>query len=289
MLILNKNMPVIDELKDILEIKTKDTKFSSLKNSKKILILNLMPNKIKTEYHLLRLLKTNNSKECIEPFFLSLKTHNYKNTDKQYLSDFYITLDELKNIDIDAAVITGAPLEKMDFEEVTYWEELKEIFEFIDSLKSSIFICWGSQAALYYFYNIQKYEYKNKKFGVFLHNQENNSELFENIDSNDLKMPHSRYTYIKREDITPNKNLKILLSDEEKEPVIIEDKNKIYISGHMEYDTYNLQDEYVRDINNNIKIDIPKNYFIDNNPDNSPILSWEKFSQVFYSNWLERL
>lgn len=287
MLILNKNMPVIEELKNIVKIKTKDTKYQSTEKAKKILILNLMPNKIKTEYHILRLLQTYDSKENIEPFFLKLETHNYKNTDEEYLENFYISFSDLENLDIDGAVITGAPLEKMEFEEVTYWKELKKIFEFINDLKSSIFICWGSQAALYYFHNINKYDYENKKFGVFLHNCENNSKLFRNIDTKDFKIPHSRYTYVKREEIIKNENLKILLSDENKEPVIIEDRNKIYISGHMEYDRYNLNDEYIRDLENQIKIDIPENYFLDNNPKKSPVLSWESFSKKFYSNWLE--
>ena len=287
MLILNKNMPVIEELKGMTDIKTKDGKLDISEGSKKILVLNLMPNKVKTEYHILRLLNTKNPAEEIEPFFLKLDTHKYKNTDNDYLNEFYVSFEEIKNLDIKAAVITGAPLEKIKFEEVSYWEELKKIFEFINNLKSSIFICWGSQAALYYFHNIQKYDYKNKKFGVFKHKCENRSELFESLGSEDFKIPHSRYTYVKREDIERENNLEILLSDENNEPVIVKDKNKIYVSGHMEYDKYNLCDEYVRDINNNLKIDIPENYFLDDKPENSPLFTWEKFSRIFYSNWLE--
>ena len=287
MLILNKNMPVIEELKGMVDIKTKSGKLNVSKKSKKILILNLMPNKVKTEYHILRLLNTKKTNEEIEPFFLKLDTHKYKNTDAEYLDEFYVSFEEIKKLDIEAAIITGAPLEKIKFEEVAYWEELKGIFEFINNLKSSIFICWGSQAALYYFHNIPKYDYKRKKFGVFKHNCENKSKLFDNLDNEDFKIPHSRYTYIKREDIKKKSSLEILLSDENNEPVIVKDKNKIYISGHMEYDKYNLRDEYVRDINNNLEINIPDNYFLDNKPENSPAFSWEKFSRIFYSNWLE--
>jgi homoserine O-succinyltransferase len=286
LLILNKNMPVIKELNETIKIKEKDGKFSVSKKSKKILILNLMPNKIKTEFHILRLLDTENRNIEIEPFFMKLDTHKYKNTDKDYLEEFYVSFEEIKNLDIEAAIITGAPLEKIKFEEVGYWEELKKIFKFIDNLKSSIFICWGSQAALYYYHNIPKHEYKCKKFGVFNHNCENNSGLFKNLKNEDFKIPHSRYTYVKREDIKNNSSLKILLSDENNEPVIVKDNNKIYISGHMEYDRYNLRDEYLRDINNNIEIDIPKNYFLNDKPENSPVFTWEKFSKVFYSNWL---
>lgn len=286
MLILNKNMPVIEELKGIIDIKTKEGKLAVSKKSKKILVLNLMPNKVKTEYHILRLLNTKNPDEEIEPFFMKLDTHKYKNIDNEYLEEFYVLFEEIKHLDIEAAIITGAPLEKIEFEEVGYWEELKKIFEFINNLKSSIFICWGSQAALYYYHNIKKYEYKNKKFGVFKHNCENNSKLFENLENEDFKIPHSRYTYIKREDIKGNKNLSILLSDETNEPVIVKDRNKIYISGHMEYDRYNLSDEYFRDVNNNIKIKIPENYFLNDKPENTPVFTWEKFSKVFYSNWL---
>ena len=287
MLILNKNMPVIEELKGMIDIKTKNGKLNVSKKSKKILVLNLMPNKVKTEYHILRLLNTKKPNEEIEPFFLKLDTHKYKNIDVEYLNEFYVSLEEIKNLDIEAAIITGAPLEKIKFEEVAYWEELKGIFEFINNLKSSIFICWGSQAALYYFHDIPKHDYQCKKFGVFKHNCENSSELFANLKSEDFKIPHSRYTYIKREDIKQRNSLEILLSDENREPVIIKDKNKIYISGHMEYDRYNLRDEYVRDINNNIKINIPENYFLDNKPENKPVFTWEKFSKVFYMNWLE--
>ena len=286
MLILNKNMPVIEELKGMINIKTKDGKLNVTKKSKKILVLNLMPNKVKTEYHILRLLNTKNSAEEIEPFFLKLDTHNYKNIESKYLDEFYVSFEEIKKLDIEAAIITGAPLEKIKFEEVSYWEELKKIFEFINNLKSSIFICWGSQAALYHFHDIQKYDYKCKKFGVFNHNCENISELFEHLKNEDFKIPHSRYTYVKREDIKEKSDLEILLSDENNEPVIIKDNNKIYISGHMEYDKYNLRDEYVRDINNNLDISIPENYFLDNKPENTPVFSWEKFSKVFYSNWL---
>ncbi len=289
MLILNKNMPVIEELKGMTDIKTKDGKLNVSKDSKKILVLNLMPNKVKTEYHILRLLNTKNPAEEIEPFFLKLDTHKYKNIDDDYLNEFYVSFEDIKKLDIKAAVITGAPLEKIKFEEVSYWEELKKIFEFINNLKSSIFICWGSQAALYYFHNIQKYDYENKKFGVFRHKCENRSELFESLGSEDFKIPHSRYTFVKREDIEKENNLKILLSDENNEPVIVKDKNKIYVSGHMEYDKYNLRDEYVRDINNNIKISIPENYFLNDKPENSPLFTWEKFSRIFYSNWLESI
>ena len=287
MLILNKNMPVIEELKGMIDIKTKNGKLNVSKKSKKILVLNLMPNKVKTEYHILRLLNTKKTDEEIEPFFLKLNTHKYKNIDTEYLDEFYVSFEEIKNLNIEAAIITGAPLEKIKFEEVAYWEELKGIFEFINNLKSSIFICWGSQAALYYFHNIQKYDYKHKKFGVFKHNCENSSKLFDSLNNEDFKIPHSRYTYIKREDIKKKSSLEILLSDENNEPVIVKDKNKIYVSGHMEYDKYNLRDEYVRDINNNLEINIPDNYFLDNKPENSPAFSWEKFSRIFYSNWLE--
>ena len=163
MLILNKNMPVIEELKGMIDIKTKNGKLNVSKKSKKILVLNLMPNKVKTEYHILRLLNTKKPDEEIEPFFLKLDTHKYKNIDREYLDEFYVSFDEIKKLDIEAAIITGAPLEKIRFEEVAYWEELKKIFEFINNLKSSIFICWGSQAALYYFHDIPKYDNKSKK------------------------------------------------------------------------------------------------------------------------------
>lgn len=286
MLVLNKNMPVTEELEGILDIKRKDGKLNSSEKSKKILVLNLMPNKVKTEYHILRLLNTKNPDEEIEPFFLKLDTHKYKNIDKEYLDEFYVSFEEVKALDIEAAIITGAPLEKIKFEEVAYWEELKKIFEFINNLKSSIFICWGSQAALYYFHNIPKYDYQCKKFGVFKHNCENRSYLFDNLENDDFKIPHSRYTFIKREDVEKRSSLKILLSDENNEPVIIEDENKIYISGHMEYDKYNLRDEYVRDMGNKIKINMPENYFLNNKPENIPVVTWEKFSKIFYSNWL---
>ena len=286
MLLLNKNMPVAEELKDKLEIRLKDTKISNCEKSKKILILNLMPNKVETEYHILRLLEENDKSVLIEPFFLKLDTHNYKNTDESYLEEFYITLREARELEIDAAIITGAPLEKIRFEEVAYWEELKEIFKFTDNLKSTVFICWGSQAALYYFHGIEKYEYSKKKFGVFQHKCETVSQLFQNISKSDFKIPHSRYTYIKREDILSEKELEILVSDLEDEPVIIKGNNKVYISGHMEYDKYNLRQEYFRDVKKGISIDKPKNYFLDDKTDNEPLFSWDAFSKEFYKNWL---
>ena len=253
----------------------------------KILVLNLMPNKIETETQLARLL--GNSPLQVEMDLIHTKSHISKHISMEHLLSFYKTFDEVKHNKYDGMIITGAPVEKLEFEEVEYWDELCEIMEWSKKNVTSTFhICWGAQAGLYYHYGIKKYPTDSKLFGVFPHRVEHKTSiLFRGFD--DIFMvPQSRHTTVKREDIEKISKLKILASSEETGVYAISTKNgkQIFITGHSEYDPYTLKNEYVRDVNKGLPIDVPKNYFPDDDPTKEPIVSWRAHANLLYSNWL---
>lgn len=253
----------------------------------KILLVNLMPIKIVTETQFARLL--GNTPLQVELEFLQMETHKSKNVDKEHLISFYKTFGEIKEERFDGMIITGAPVEQMPFEKVDYWEELCEIMEWSKThVHSTIYICWGAQAGLYYHFGIQKHDLEDKLFGVFEHEVEyKNSILFRGFD--DIFMvPHSRHTTIKREDIEKNSSLKILSSSKEAGVYIVTTKNgkQIFITGHSEYDRDTLKNEYFRDKKQGLKITLPKNYFKDNNEMKEPIMSWRASANLLFYNWL---
>lgn len=253
----------------------------------KILLVNLMPTKIVTETQFARLL--GNTPLQVELEFLQMTTHESKNVDREHLISFYKTFREIKEQRFDGMIITGAPVEQMPFEKVDYWKELCEIMEWSKThVHSTIYICWGAQAGLYYHFGIQKYDLEDKLFGVFEHEVEyKNSILFRGFDDV-FMVPHSRHTTIKREDIEKNHSLKILASSREAGVYIVTTKNgkQIFVTGHSEYDRYTLKNEYLRDKNQGLKTKLPKNYFKDNDEKKEPIVSWKGSANLLFSNWL---
>lgn len=252
-----------------------------------IVILNLMPMKITTEAQILRLLS--NSPLQVDITLIYPKTHSFKNTSEEYLFKYYETFDDIKNKKFDGMIITGAPIEKIDFKDVDYWNELVEIMEWsLHNVYSTFHICWGAQAGLYYHYNVPKYPLSKKLFGVFLHKTtEKNVNLLRGFDDV-FYVPHSRHTEVRRTDIEKDPRLKILSESEDAGIYIVTAKHgrQIFVMGHSEYDPLTLKAEYDRDISNNENIEIPKNYFKDNDPKKDPVVKWRSHSNLLFLNWL---
>ena len=252
-----------------------------------IAILNLMPVKQDTEIQLLRALS--NTPLQVDLTFLNMETHISKNTSASHLNQFYTTFSEIKHHKYDGLIITGAPVEQLEFEEVIYWKELTEIMEWTKTNVTSTFhICWGAQAGLYYHYGIHKELLPEKMFGVFEHNVLHRKvPLVRGFDDVFLA-PHSRHTGLSREDIINNPDLKILAESEKAGVFIVsaKDGKQIFVTGHPEYDRYTLDIEYKRDCGKGLSIDVPYNYYKDDNPDNSPLLTWRSHANSLYTNWL---
>jgi homoserine O-succinyltransferase len=253
----------------------------------KILLLNLMPTKVVTETQFTRLL--GNSPLQVELTLLHTSTHESKNTPMDHLISFYKTFSEVKDDQFDGMIITGAPVELMEFEKVDYWEELCEIMEWSKThVHSTLHICWGAQAGLYYHYGIDKYQLDEKLFGVFPHKVEyKQSMLFRGFD--DLFMaPQSRHTAVHRADIEQNDNLKILASGEETGVFAIVSKNtrQFFITGHLEYDADTLEKEYLRDKNLGLPIAVPANYYPDDDDTKAPLVTWRSYANLMFTNWL---
>lgn len=253
----------------------------------KIVILNLMPTKIITETQLLRLL--GNTPLQVDIVLLQPKTHKSKNTPAEHLTQFYKTFDAIKDQKFDGMIITGAPVEHLDFEEVDYWEELTTIMEWNKhNVMSTLHICWGAQAALYYYYGIKKYPLNEKKFGIFSHTiTKKNVRLTRGFDEI-FYAPHSRHTEIRKEDIEKINELEILSESKEAGVYLLATKDgcKVFVTGHSEYDALTLKTEYERDIQRGFDIKVPKNYFPDDNPNNTPIMNWRGHANLLFSNWL---
>jgi len=253
----------------------------------KILLLNLMPKKIETETQLSRLL--GNTPLQVELTLIHTKSHKSKNTAPEHLLAFYKTFDDVKHLNFDGMIITGAPVEQMPFHEVSYWEELCEIMEWTKThVHSTFHICWGAQAGLYYHFGIDKQPLDKKLFGVFPHKADYKKSMLLRGFDDVFMVPHSRHTTIKAEDIKAHKELKILASSKEAGVYAISTKNgkQIFITGHSEYDATTLRDEYLRDVGEGKPIEIPKNYFPGDDPKKAPIVSWRSHSNLLYSNWL---
>mgnify|MGYP000873088578 CR=1 FL=1 len=253
----------------------------------RIAIVNLMPTKEVTETQLIRMLA--NTPLQVELQLLTMDSHESKNTDKLHLEKFYRTYEEIKNQRFDGMIITGAPVEFLPFEEVDYWQELTEIFEYTkENVFSTLHICWGAQAALYYHYGINKYVLPEKLFGIFKHElKDKKSELTRGFDE-EFYAPHSRHTQIDRKDILKVHDLKILAESDETGPHIIatKDKRMIFVQGHMEYDRETLKLEYERDLKKGLDIAVPKDYFKDDDPSKGIIVKWSGHGNLFFANWL---
>ena len=252
-----------------------------------IVLLNLMPTKIVTETQLSRMLGNTPLQVHLELMMLS--THKAKNTPEEHLLAFYKTFDELKDRKFDGMVITGAPVENMPFEKVNYWKELTEIMEWSkDHVHSTFHICWGAQAGLYYHYGIQKYPLPEKMFGVFKHKADYKHAILLRGFDDEFWVPHSRHTTIRREDIEATPGLKILASSEEAGVYILMNKEgrQIFVTGHSEYDPDTLEREYLRDKYQGLPIQVPKNYYPDDDDSKPPIVRWRGHGNLLYSNWL---
>ncbi len=253
----------------------------------KLLILNLMPTKEQTEVQLLR--KLSNTPLQIEVEFLRTISHESKNVSAEHLESFYVGLDDVKQKRYDGMIITGAPVENLDFEEVDYWRELCEIMEWTKTnVHSTFHICWGAQAGLYYHYGIKKHTLPRKLSGVYSHSiLKPQSPFFRGFDD-EFYAPHSRYTGVLAEDILAKPQLELLSVSEEAGVYAVksEDNRRFFITGHPEYDPETLAQEYFRDVKKGLDIDVPKNYFESDDPAKKPICRWRAAAQLMYSNWL---
>lgn len=253
----------------------------------RIAILNLMPMKIMTETDLLRLIS--NTPLQVELDFIDTDSHVSKNTPREHIETFYKKFDEVKNNNYDGLIITGAPVEKVDFETVDYWDELTGIFEWAKKhVTSTLYICWAALAGLYYHYGVPKYVLDKKISGVFKHRIDDElNPIFRGFDDV-FYVPHSRFSEVRREDIEKIPELKIIAESDESGiyMVMARGGREFFITGHSEYSPYTLDFEYRRDIQKGMNPSIPANYYIDDNPSNPPIVRWRSHANLLFSNWL---
>ncbi|MEW9699642.1 homoserine O-succinyltransferase [Paenibacillus sp. SI8] len=253
----------------------------------RIALLNLMPTKETTETQLLRLI--GNTPLQVEFVLLHPKTHTSKNTSAEHLDMFYKTFDDIKNDKLDGMIITGAPVEQMEFEDVNYWEELTQILNWSkENVTSTLHICWAAQAGLYHHYGVQKYPLDAKMFGVFPHTVDvQNTKLLRGFDEV-FYVPQSRHTDVRREDIERCPDLEVLSASEEAGVYIAatRDGKHIFVTGHSEYDACSLKLEYDRDVNKGLDIAVPKNYYPNNDPTRQPYNTWRAHANLLFSNWL---
>ena len=252
-----------------------------------IALVNLMPTKIETETQFVRLLS--NSPIQINVEFIYTGTHEAKNILQSHMESFYKNIDEVKHKKYDGMIITGAPVELLEFEEVDYWEELKEILEFSHTnVTSTMYICWGAQAALHYFYGLNKRELPAKVFGVFEHEKKHDTCMLLNGFDDVFYVPHSRHTEVLKDDILSVEELIVLAESEEAgiHIAVTDDYSKIFIMGHSEYDPLTLKKEYDRDARQNKPINIPKNYYPTDDPSRHPYVKWRSHANLLFKNWI---
>lgn len=285
---LKKNLPAIELLKkehifvmDSLRADEQDIR------PLRLVVLNLMPLKITTETDLVRLLS--NSPLQIELDFMKIKGHTPKNTPIEHMQEFYKDFETMENSCYDGLIVTGAPVEQMDFEEVTYWPEIVRIFDWARThVTSTLYICWAAQAGLYHFFGVPKYQLPSKMFGVFRHTlREPFLPIFRGFDD-EFYVPHSRHTEVRREDILKVPELKLLSESEESGVYMAMSRGgrEFFITGHSEYSPYTLNDEYVRDKKKGLPISIPKNYYRNDDPAQGPVVRWRGHANLLFSNWL---
>jgi len=285
---LPDNLPAIEILKKenifvMTQLRAKEQDIRPLK----VLILNLMPIKIAAETDLVRLLS--NTPLQIEIELLKLSTHKSKNTPLEHMEAFYKEFDEVSKGYYDGMIVTGAPVELMDYEEVSYWDEVSALFDWARKhVTSTFYICWAAQAALYRFYSIPKHTLPEKVFGVFKHTINNKKvPLFRGFDD-EFFAPHSRYTEIRREDIVKHSDLELLSESEESGVYIVSGRGgrEFYVTGHSEYSLYTLHNEYVRDLEKGLEIKVPKHYYKHDDPQLKPISRWTGHGNLLFNNWI---
>ena len=287
---LPDKLPAIDLLKEE-NIFVIDTSRASTQDIRplKIVILNLMPIKITTETDLIRLLS--NSPLQIEVSFMKLKSHTSKNTPIEHMKAFYRDFDLMRDEKFDGMIITGAPVEHLDFEDVNYWSEIQDIFNWTRThVTSTLYICWAAQAGLYHFYGVPKYPLEKKMFGIFEHHVcEGFGKLpiFRGFDDV-FFVPHSRHTEVRRKDIERCPELQIVSESEDSGVHIVMARGgrEFYVTGHSEYAPYTLDTEYRRDLAKGLPIDMPKNYYRRDDPEKGPLVRWRSTANLLFSNWL---
>jgi len=253
----------------------------------RIVILNLMPLKITTETDLIRLLS--NTPLQVEIDFMKIKSHTSKNTSIEHMKAFYKTFYSMRNQKYDGMIVTGAPVEQLDFEEVTYWDEIKEIFEWAKThVTSTMYICWAAQAGLYYHYGVPKHPLSKKMFGVFKHHMNDPfNSIFRGFDD-EFFVPHSRHTEIRREDILKVPGLTLLSESDDSGVYMVMARNgrEFYITGHSEYSPNTLDGEYKRDLSKGQPIEMPRNYYMNDDPKQKPVDRWRAHANLLFNNWL---
>ena len=253
----------------------------------RIVILNLMPLKITTETDLVRLLS--NTPLQLEIYFMKLKSHTSKNTPIEHMMMFYKDFDVLEKEKFDGMIITGAPIEHLEFEDVEYWNEISKIFAWANThVTSTMYICWAAQAGLYYHYGVPKYQLPKKMFGIFQqHTLQPQIPLFRGFDDV-FYMPHSRHTEVRREDIEKHNELEIVAESPDSGVSIVMARGgrQIFVTGHMEYSPYTLDSEYRRDLGKRDDVDMPKKYYRDNDPQKAPNVTWRAHANLLFSNWI---
>ncbi len=283
-----ENLPAVKTLaEENIFVMTEKRAISQDIRPLKIVILNLMPTKVETETQLARLL--GNTPLQIEMELIHTSTYHSKNVSEEHLLAFYKTFDEIKHQTFDGMIITGAPVEKMPFEEVEYWNELCEIMEWSKTnVHCTFHICWGAQAGLYYHYGVNKTPLDKKLFGVFKHKIEyKNTMLFRGYDDT-FMAPHSRHTTVLREEIEKVPELQILASSEKAGVYAVKNQQsrQFFVFGHSEYDRDTLKKEYLRDKNAGLEIEVPENYFPDDDDTKEPVVSWKASANLLFSNWM---
>ena len=287
-IVIPKTLPAFDILKDENVFVMNDARaYSQDIRSLEIVIVNLMPTKEETETQLIRMLA--NTPLQVNLHLVHMSTHTSKNTKQEHLTSFYQTFDKIKHKKFDGMIITGAPVETIPYEEVNYWKELVEIMEYSKSnVFSTIHLCWGAQAALYYHYGVQRKMLDDKLFGVFLHDVvDPKSRLMRGFDDK-FYAPHSRHTQIERKEFDKVPTIEILAESLDAGVHIsaLKNRRQIFVQGHGEYEKYTLKNEYDRDVKKGMDTAIPANYFKDDNPEKEVIMKWKGPAHMFFSNWL---
>lgn len=253
-------------------------------------LLNLMPNKIKTEIQMARLVGA--SPLQTEFSLVRVGGHKAKNTSEEHLFSFYQTWEEVKDRKFDGFIITGAPIELLEYEEVTYWDEMRQIFDWTaTNVHSTMNVCWGAMAAAYHFHGVPKHTLKEKAFGVYRHQNLAPSSVYLNGFSDDFAIPVSRWTEVRRDDIEKVPGLQILMDSSEMGVCLLHEQacNRLYMFNHVEYDSTSLADEYFRDVNAGVPIKMPHNYFPHNDPEIAPQNRWRSHAHLFFGNWINEI
>lgn len=282
------NLPAIDLLKKENIFVMSDLRATTQDiRAMRMLVLNLMPLKISTETDFIRLLSNNPLQ--VEMDFLRLDTHTPKNTPTEHLEMFYKGFSEVQDSFYDGMIITGAPVEQMKFEDVSYWNEVKFIFDWARThVTSTLYICWAAQAALHHFYGVEKVGLEEKLFGVYKHTANDKLHpLFRGFDD-EFFIPHSRHTTLEKQDIASKEEIAILAESHEAGVGVMSTRGgrEFYLTGHSEYAPLTLHEEFVRDVEKGAKIRIPENYYLNDNPENQPIVRWTSHANLMFNNWL---